>query len=54
MCDIPDDPARTAPPGQLWNDRPLEEDEGDFPPYPEDDDICWDESGVTAGAGGGR
>jgi hypothetical protein len=48
---IPDDPARTAPPGELWNDESVE----DFPPDSVDeDDICWDESGVTSGAGAGR
>lgn len=42
---IPDNPARVAGPGELPGEREIEADEGDFPPYPDDeDDICWDDS----------
>jgi len=48
ILETPDDPARTAPPGELWSDQPVEEDGPDA-----DDETCWDESGHTAGAGAG-
>lgn len=38
---IPDDPARTAPPGELPSDAPAK------------DEPCWDEGGFTSGAGAG-